>query len=289
MPVRPFVALLLVTTATTSAGEPVVVTLGDSATPPAAEVTVGHVATLTGGNAKARAKMAALDLTDRRAGASVSRKQVGYRLRLAGFAEDEFVLAGADKVTIGVPRRVITVDEAVAVAKAELGRLLGTAADERAITLAQPVLVKLPEVTDDDRVDISAVPHAARVRPGRTQMDVTVKVNGTAKLTFPVVLTDGSPAAAPTAAATTGVMPAGGVPTKAAGIQFAADAVLVRALQPVRMVVNTDGLRLEAVGEAMQDGKVGQQIRVRNPSSNKVVTGTVVGANEVEVVVGGSK
>ena len=288
MLIRSF-AVLLVVTAAAFAREPVVVTLADSATPPAPEVTIGHVATLAGGTAKARAKMAALDLADRRVGVSVSRKQVGYRLRLAGFSEDEFVLAGADKVAIGVPRRVITVDEVVAVAKAELARLLGTAADEQSFTLAQPVLVKLPEVNDDDRVEIAAVPHTATVRPGRTQMDVTVKVNGTRKLAFSVVLTTDSQAATLTSAGTAEVVPAGGVRAKSAGNQFAADAVLVRALQPVRLVVNTDGMRLEAVGEAMQDGKVGQQIKVRNPSSKKVVTGTVVGANEVEVALGGSR
>jgi hypothetical protein len=81
----PLYRALLVVTAAAFARDPVVVTLADSATPPASEVTVGHVATLSGGTAKARAKIAALDLTDRRAGASVSRKQVGYRLRLPGF------------------------------------------------------------------------------------------------------------------------------------------------------------------------------------------------------------
>ncbi len=283
------IAALLVVTAAAFARDPVVVTLADSATPPASEVTVGHVATLSGGTAKARAKIAALDLTDRRAGASVSRKQVGYRLRLAGFSEDEFVLVGADKVVIGVPRRGISVDEVAAVAKTELARLLGTAADEQAFTLAQPVLVKLPEVSDDDRVEITAVPHTAPVRPGRTQMDMTVKVNGTTKLTFSVVLAPDTHAAPPATAGSAEVVPAGGVRAKPAGNQFAADAVLVRALQPVRLVVNADGMRLEAVAEAMQDGKVGQQIKVRNPSSKKVVTGTVVGANEVEVAAGGNK
>ncbi|MEO2088125.1 MAG: flagellar basal body P-ring formation chaperone FlgA [Gemmataceae bacterium] len=289
MLVRSLAALLVATAATTVAREPVVITLAASATPPAPEVTVAHVATLSGGNARERGKMAALDLTDRRAGASVSRKQVGYRLRLAGFSEDEFVLVGADKVAIGVPRRAITVDEVTAVAKAELARLLGTPADEQSFALAQPVLVKLPEVSDDDRVEITAVPHIATVRPGRTQMDMTVKVNGTTKLTFSVVLTTDTPAATPTTAGSAEVVPAGGVRAKPAGNQFAADAVLVRALQPVRLVVNADGMRLEAVAEAMQDGKVGQQIKVRNPSSKKVVTGTVVGANEVEVAVGGSR
>jgi hypothetical protein len=164
------------------------------------------------------------------------------------------------------------------VAKVELAKALGKPLDDLSIDLAQPVAVKLPEVTGDDDVAITATPNSPTVRPGRTQMNVTVSVTGARKLTFPVYLN----------AVALGVSAEPATP-KAKGGQFAADAVLVRALQPVTMVVNTGGLRVSAVGEALQDGKPGQLIKVRNPDSKKVVTGTVVGANEVEVAVGGSR
>lgn len=273
-------AILFVAVGPIAAGEPVVLTLSDRAAPPAPVVTVGHVATLVGGDTKAREKMAALDLTDRGEGVVVSRKQVTYRLRLAGFDADAFVVTGADKTTLGVPKKAVATDKVVAVARVELARALGKPLDELTIDLAQPVTVKLPEVTDDDDVAVTAIPNSPTVRPGRTQMNMTVSVNGAQKLKFQVYLT----------ATIVGVeadpMPAR---TKTAGGKFAADAVLVRALQPVTMVVNTGGLRVSAVGEALQDGKVGQQIKVRNPDSKKVVTGTVVGANEVEIAIGGSR
>ncbi len=273
------VAVLLLA-APAVAAEPVVLTLSDRASPPAPVVTVGHVAKLVGGDAKTREKMAALDLTDRGEGVVVSRKQVTYRLRLAGFDADAFVVSGADKTTLSVPKATLSTEKVVAVARVELAKALGKPLDELTIDLAQSVAVKLPEVTDDDDVAVTAVPNSPTVRPGRNQMNVTVSVSGAKKITFPVYLT----AVAMEASAEPPAPKA-----KAASGKFAADAVLVRALQPVTMVVNTGGLRVSAVGEALQDGKVGQQIKVRNPDSKKVVTGTVVGANEVEVAVGGSR
>lgn len=279
MTARFLAALFLVTPA--FAGEPVVLTLSDRAAPPAPVVTVGHVATLIGGDAKVREKMAALDLTERGEGVVVTRKQVAFRLRLAGFDADAFVVTGADKTTLGVPKAALSAEKVVAVARVELARALGKPLDELTIDLDQKIQVKLPEVTDDDDVAITVTPNSPTVRPGRTQMNVTVSVNGGKKLQFPVYLT--------ATAATADADPMPSTRPKPAGGKFAADAVVVRALQPVTMVVTTGGLRVSAAGVAMQDGKVGQEIKVRNPESKKIVTGTVVGANEVEIAVGGSR
>jgi flagella basal body P-ring formation protein FlgA len=279
MTARFVVALFLVTPA--FAGEPVVLTLSDRAAPPAPVVTVGHVATLNGGDAKVREKMAALDLTDRGDGVVVSRRQLTYRLRLAGFDADAFVVTGADKTTLGVPKATLSVEKVVAVARVELAKALGKPLDELTIDLDQKVQIKLPEVMDDDDVAITAMPNSPAVRPGRTQMNMTVSVNGGKKLQFAVYLT----------AAVGGVEadPVSPPRAKPAGGKFAADAVVVRALQPVAMVATNGGLRVSVAGVAMQDGKVGQEIKVRNSDSKKIVTGTVVGANEVEIAVGGSR
>lgn len=51
----------------------------------------------------------------------------------------------------------------------------------------------------------------------------------------------------------------------------------------VRLVVKIGPVRVTALGEALQEGRVGQTIRVRNVDSNKIVSGRVVDRNIVEV------
>ena len=58
---------------------------------------------------------------------------------------------------------------------------------------------------------------------------------------------------------------------------------VVKSRDPVRLTVRVGGLRITALGEALQDGRVGQNIRVRNVDSNKMVTGRVLDRGLVEV------
>ena len=48
-------------------------------------------------------------------------------------------------------------------------------------------------------------------------------------------------------------------------------------------------MMVRANGEAMQDGKVGQPIKVENVESKKVVTGTVTGPGAVDIELGGDR
>ena len=110
--------------------EPVVVTLSDRSVFPKENVTIGHVASLTGGVTSDRQRMATLDLTDGEPDPIITRKLVIIRLRLAGFSADDFVLNGAERVTLSVARTAISTDRVIAVAKAELARRLGVSVEE---------------------------------------------------------------------------------------------------------------------------------------------------------------
>ena len=59
--------------------------------------------------------------------------------------------------------------------------------------------------------------------------------------------------------------------------------VLIRPHDVVRLVASLGPLRVTAVGEALQDGRAGQFIRVRNVDSNHTVLGRVVDRTSVEV------
>ncbi|HSK39060.1 MAG TPA: flagellar basal body P-ring formation chaperone FlgA [Arenibaculum sp.] len=59
--------------------------------------------------------------------------------------------------------------------------------------------------------------------------------------------------------------------------------VVVERNKPVTLVFEQDGLYLAAQGRALQDGGVGDEVRVMNPSSHAVVNGMVTGPQTVSV------
>jgi flagella basal body P-ring formation protein FlgA len=59
--------------------------------------------------------------------------------------------------------------------------------------------------------------------------------------------------------------------------------LLIKTRDLVRLVVHIGAVRVSALGEAMQEGRAGQLIRVRNVDSNKTVSGRVVDRGVVEV------
>lgn len=58
---------------------------------------------------------------------------------------------------------------------------------------------------------------------------------------------------------------------------------MVRQGQQVMLVASIGGIRVRASGVALQDGRYGAMIRVQNPSSKKVIQGTVAGSDVVDV------
>ncbi|WP_346353609.1 flagellar basal body P-ring formation chaperone FlgA [Azotosporobacter soli] len=64
--------------------------------------------------------------------------------------------------------------------------------------------------------------------------------------------------------------------------------LLVRRGSPVNIVARVAGMEIVTAGQAAQDGRVGQLIRVMNMNSKKLVTGRVIDANTVQVITPGS-
>ena len=61
-------------------------------------------------------------------------------------------------------------------------------------------------------------------------------------------------------------------------------AMVVVANQPVRLRIRYHGIEASAKGIAMNRGRVGEMIKVRNESSGKIITGRVVDEQTVEVI-----
>ncbi len=273
------------------AAEPVTVALNETASVGTALVTIGDVATVVGGDALTRARVAKIDLAElktRELNVTVGRKAVEYRLLLAGFDPSAVRVGGAERATVTLARRIVTADEVTAAARAELLKLQPN--PDMVIELAVPIIVKLPEVPANEKVTISAKPRGPASAAGRVQMDTTISAGGEKLLSFAVhmnVRQAGTPAIVPAGA----IAPLPVIPTAtpAAGTAFASAEVLIRPRQRVEMQVNAGGLKVTAAGEAQQAGKLGQTILVQNIDSKKVISARVTGPGTVEVDLGGTR
>lgn len=262
------------------AADPVVVELNPTASVGTAVVTVGDVALISGGDADTRARVSKIDLAElksRDRGAVVGRPTVGYRLELAGFDASAVRVIGADRVSVTPARRAVTVEEVVAAARAEV---LRQTPDIPGLTLelAQPVVVKLPEVPANERITLTAKPRGKAT--GRVQVDMTIACGGEMLLALAVHLDVKEPSRVVPAG---GAMPAGGAASPAADPK----AVLVKARQRVEVTINSGGLKVVMVGEAQGAGRLGESVFVQNPDSKKLVPATVTGPGKLEVVLGG--
>jgi hypothetical protein len=258
---------------------------------------------MAGGDAATRDRIARLDLAElkaRDAGATITKRVVAIRLQLAGYEPSDVVLTGAEHVVVTTARRAVTADEVLTVVKAELLKR-SPAPDGTSVELAQPIAVRLPEVPSAEPVTVTAVPHGRTgVGPGRVQMDVSISAGSEKLLSFPVHVDVWS---GPARAAATGPAPmnpltpvSGAVPvlppmTQEVGAVASQPSplagVLIKPRQRVKMVVRLGAVDVSAVGEAQQEGRIGQSITLQNVDSKKMVTGRVIGPGTVEVDLGG--
>lgn len=268
--------LLLLVAAPVAAADPVLVVLPERATCPTAVMTVGHVARLSGPENWTRA-VAAIDLADVPAKATsvtVTRRQVEVRLLLAGLKDDDFRVLGAEKVIVTADRKAVPVEDVVVAAKAAVLARLPYPRDEVVLELSRPVVAKMPEVGKAEPVDIAAEPNGNEVRMGRLQVNVTISTRGEKRFALPVYLEaklvgQKAPAERVVTASAVAVVPDG--------------PVIIKAGQKVTIWKAVGDLKVTLTGVAMENGRLGQQIRVRNADSNKTLSGTVSGAAAVEV------
>jgi flagella basal body P-ring formation protein FlgA len=290
------VALILVANGTLGA-EPVVVKLRAQNQVQSAVVTIGDIAVLSGGDAVIRERIAHLDVADlkpREQTLSITRRVVEYRLLLAGIDPSSLQITGDDSLTIAMIRRNVTKEEVVAAARTELIRKIASPPESVSIELARPVVVQLPEVPAGDPVTIAAIPHAKYVGPGRVQMDVVISAAGERLLGLgvdfevkPIGLTDpaaqipNKPVPVPPIVAPGRPMPPPAVPPGTTPTNSTSPIIQPR--QRVTMLVHSGGLNVTAVGEAQQQGRLGQVIPVQNVDSKKTVNARVSGPGTVEI------
>jgi flagella basal body P-ring formation protein FlgA len=227
---------------------------------------VDQIAKLSGGPIALRQRIARLDVAEFKLGANktaIPNDQVKFRLMLAGFNESQFRITGARNTIVTETDEPVTARKILNVADQAMHKWntdVGTPKD---------VIAPLLDLNRTDRVQYEARgPH-----PGATQLDVAILVNGKVREMVPVAFEVIRSEPKRTASE---VRPAVRVtPVK--------EEPAVRTGGVVRIVVVVGSTKIVANGEAQQDGKIGDLIRVRNTDSNVVVTARIESRETVKV------
>jgi flagella basal body P-ring formation protein FlgA len=254
---------------------------------------------------------------------TVSRTQVAFRIQLAGLPAGLVRIEGEERVDVVAEHHQVTETEVLAAARrAVVKRLPSSEPDDLEITLVQPIAVPLTVTGGKDDVTLRAEVHAPGEPLGRAQVDVSVLVGGERRLSFPLYLdihvyrqvavltrkvekgealresaviferrgVEGQRAHVTSPAALAGKkarqsLNAGSLltPGDLEADDEHSDKPLVHQRDPVKMIVHLGTVNVLAVGEAMQDGRLGQLIRVRNVDSKQVVLGRVADKSLVEI------
>jgi flagella basal body P-ring formation protein FlgA len=254
-------------------------------------------------------------------GLVLSRKQVALRLQLAGHDPGSFRIDGAESVSVSRPSQQLTETDLVMSARQHLMRQLPWPAEEVLVRLVQPVAVPPVSLKASDEVRLDPRGPLANRLLGVVCIEVGVEVNGQRQVNVPVrlevrrfqavavvtrrinrgeLLTEEKILKDWRASGTTeGYLPyaecAKGkkarrdlIPGQAltpTDVETASDVapVLIKSHQQVKLQARVGVMLVTTVGEAMQDGRAGDIVQVRNVDSKRVVQGRVVAEGIVEV------
>ena len=200
-----------------------------------------------------------------------SRRDVLDRLRRHGVSREQVKLDGAERVYITLDVVRLRSEQVLEAVRRWMQRQLPELVSlgfEPSVALAAPIYVPTHygAVRLEPVLRTPTVPAAALVR-----VDVRVVAGRRVVATVPVYLRRSSNRATDVKPAAFGRASLDGRP-------------LVKRRDVVRIVARSRFLRVSATGEALQDGRRGQFIRVRNLRSGRVIVARVVDAGMVEVL-----
>jgi hypothetical protein len=256
--------------------DPVFVTLRSEAVVDDSLVTLAHVAKLTGGTEAARRRLGNLDVAEFRLGSAdmvVRSEQVRFRMLLAGLDETQFRLGGAKQTLVMESDEPASVRKILAVAQQTLGANYPGNLAHATFTPGRGVNVPSVELRRGERVHLEANIKGPVARAGIARLDVAVMVGGKVREIVPVSFEiDTVDAAGPSAEARgkSGIRPAAFTGPAVEERDF-----VIKAKDNVKIIAQIGAARIEALGEAQQDGRLGEIIRVRNIESNRIVHGRV--------------
>ncbi len=262
------------------------------------------------------------DATTPRAGTIVKRQQVSFRICLAEVPTSLFRVDGATETCIERERCAIAEADVIEAAKEAILKRLPWGAADVSMQIVQPIAVPLTVEAPRAEVRIKAEPHTSAMPLGRAQIDVSLWASGVRQLAFPLYfdvrlyqnvavclhkiergtalnehnvsfdrrpvesLRDyvSSPEALVGKKCRQALLPGRVVmSTDLEDDGHEAAPPLVRRGESVKLLVRMGPVNVMASGEALQDGRAGQSVRVRNIDSKQVVLGRVTERSLVEV------
>lgn len=234
-------------------------------------VRIGHVAQLDGGDANVREAIARLDLADflGKDSMTLSRDQVKFRLLIAGQDSRSFQVVGAPQCSVRRSALAVSEEAIFLAARRAVLDQIPEFAKHVLITPACPVAPPVLDFRPTDRVLLQAELAQANMPLGKTTVDVTVVVNGQKRAVVRTLLS---------------VLPGSAQEPGQSG-QPSADEnpVLVKLRDRVKMTARVGNSQFTATGEALQEGRMGESIRIRNINSNITVQGRILAPGLVEV------
>jgi hypothetical protein len=242
----------------------IVVTLRAAAVVDEPIVTVAAVATLQGGDPRLRQAIGGLDVAEvSQVGrtVAVSRDMVIYRIQLAGIDLQDFRVEGPDQALVKMTTVELTVDEVFRAAQQAVLQRAGWDSKDVEFRLLEAVRLPAVNITAEDQVHLAVEPLKSMPGPGKLLVDVAVQVNGHRCGVATVAME--------------AIVNGKATPP--------ADEIVIRVRDTVKLMASVGNLTITAAGEALQDGKVGQIIRVRNIDSSKTIVGRVVNRSTVAV------
>lgn len=258
----------------------------------------------------------------------ISASQIVFRLQLTDLPNTSFQVFGMKEVVVVPFVDTLSEERVIQQARELILKSHSWPEEDLMVRLARPLTVQLPKISDKEKLDIKTELHTPVTELGRCQVNVAIVIDGEKRLQFPLYFetklmravpvctvalargdqftdqnvrfekrpVEASARPAPTLEGLVGkvakrAMPAGQVvnATDTDGESATPEGgPVIKARQVVKMLVPLGSLNVVARGEAMQDGKMGQVIRVQNVDSKKVVTGRVTGPDTVEINPGGT-
>ena len=252
---------------------------------------------------------------------TVSRNQVDVRLKLAGLEAGSYVLDGAETVRLRMKKQTYNDQGVLDAVRLAISEQLDAPPDELEIRLTQPI--RFPVLSPAATHDVLLEPHLPElIQLGRLHLKIAIHANGRLVAFVPVLLevrrlqtvartlhtvprdeifskdnvelvtlplTDQFPANPQEhvwgQAARRTLRPGELVNSQdIATAKKEKPPVLVRPRDTVRIVARRGGLTvIISSAESLQQGRLGDLIRVRNLQSKRVITGRVASRDEVEV------
>lgn len=253
----------------------------------------------------------------------VTQQQIGFRLQLSGLAAGSYRLEGASCVRVSRPAGQGLEDKIAAVARQALEQKLSGQGDDYKIELAQPVSLPPLSADGRDihlegelrsqivppcrvAIEVGIYVRGARRNGVLVYLDVKKlqsvpvalrRIDSGERLSADnvrlerVPVSISSPVHSVSKEAFTSLMGrrarrmiSAGHPIEPEDVaEETQDAAVIHANDLVHLIATVGPLQVKTRGEALQNGRVGQAIQVRNLDSKSIVTGRVVDRSTVEV------